>query len=71
MTTAIAPTPIRAIRGATQNVRKLQSGLQHAWDVYVAQMKRAEAEYVERVKKATEEFTAREEVTASDSSAAE
>ena len=57
MTTALAPSPTRAVRSATGNVRKLQGQLQHAWEVYVAQVKRAEAEYMERVKRATDAFS--------------
>jgi hypothetical protein len=47
----------KAIKGVTSQVRSHLDAFEHAGDIYLAGMKRLEAEYVERIKKATELLT--------------
>jgi hypothetical protein len=70
VTTALAPTPGRAIRGLTSDVRNVQAALQRAWDIYCSQQARSAAEYHERVRRATAGLSLQEPVPASDQSAA-
>jgi exonuclease VII large subunit len=68
MTTALTPTPTRAIRALTDNGRRLEAKLQNARNIWLAAMKRAEADYIARVRDAVEALAAEERAPASDQS---
>lgn len=47
----------KAIKTATSNVRTISDAFDRAREIYLATIKRAEAEYFERIKHATESIT--------------
>jgi hypothetical protein len=56
MSNAVVKTS-KVIKGMTSNVRTHFDVFDRARDVYLAQIKRAEADYFERIKRATEMLT--------------
>lgn len=52
MTTALAKTS-KMLKGMTAPVRSHMDAVERARDIYLAQMKRAEAEYFDRIKHVT------------------
>jgi hypothetical protein len=60
MTTAVVKTS-KVIKGMTSNVRTHFDVFDRARDVYLAQIKRAEADYFERIRRATAILTGEEE----------
>lgn len=53
MTTAIAKTS-KAVKGITSTVRRHLDEFERAREIYLATIKRAESEYFDRIKRATE-----------------
>jgi hypothetical protein len=57
MTSAIA----KQVKGATSNVKTHMEVFDRAREIYVAQMKRAEADYFDRIKRATKALASGDE----------
>jgi hypothetical protein len=57
MTSAIA----KVVKGATSNVTTHMKVYEHAREIYVAQMRRAEADYFDRIKRATKALASGDE----------
>jgi hypothetical protein len=56
MTTAVVKAS-KAVKGITSTVRNHLDAVERAREIYLAQIKRAESEYFERIKHATEIVT--------------
>lgn len=69
MTTAVVKAS-KAVKGITSTVRAHLDAVERAREIYLAQIKRAESEYFDRIKHATElvtgESDSSEEVTANE-----
>lgn len=69
MTTAVVKAS-KTVKGITSTVRNHLDAVERAREIYLAQIKRAESEYFDRIKHATEIITGNEEGAASVSEAA-
>lgn len=65
--TAVAPSPARALRSMTSDAQQLRARLQHADDLLISRIARAQAAYIEDVKRAYETI-ALEQAPANDQS---